>query len=214
MQNSLQNIKSILSNNFTSLGNVIASTKISSDRLNAELVLEMAKTASVLSNQLLQLHKNLSLNSTPKNQYHCQILTPLSSGYNSVRSSCESLAFPSVNLKRTHKNVSFGDSTSTDLDSSTNSSFNSTSSKRSCCHNLSDTEALSIRKCLFQDHQQLSYSHAHLAQTPFKSEAPVLPRIKEVRRDICKKKTKNFFFAKKRSSAYRNLSFSSTDEKI
>ena len=51
---------------------------------NSNLLLEMAQTASLLSQQLIQLHSQLSTDSSTTPLFMKQLLTPLSSGYNST----------------------------------------------------------------------------------------------------------------------------------
>lgn len=58
--------------------------KVSSKNSNPNLLLEMAQTASLLSQQLIQLHSQLSTDSSITPLFMKQLLTPLSSGYNST----------------------------------------------------------------------------------------------------------------------------------
>lgn len=171
----------------------------------SSLILEMAKTASLLSSQLLQLHKMLSNNSTPKNRIN--FLTPNSSGYDSAKASCENLNELSFIKEINEKNSSFINSSLSDLESTYLT--NATLSDVSICEN----EVSSLRKCLFQENSQSETSirsnSSILKHTPFKTDPPEIPRIKKVHRDICKRpKSRDFFQSYQKSKIYKQLSFS------
>lgn len=167
------------------------------------LILEMAKTASLLSSQLMQLHKNLSLNSTPKNKIFFQSLTPISSGYNSLKASCESLTCYSKKypISQDLSSLVFN-STSSDLDSSSSTKMSSS---------FIEMETQSIKKCLLFDESMPFREHNAANQakmaTPFKRQLPEIPRIKEVR-ELSKKK-KFFNINKQKIIKCLNMSSSS-----
>lgn len=171
---------------------------------SSSLILEMAKTASLLASQLMQLHKNISLNSTPKNKILLQSITPISSGYNSLKASCESLACYSKKFPYNQdlSGLVFN-STCSDLESSSSSKMSSS---------FIEMETQSIKKCLLFDEtmpvrENSSSNHAKVA-TPFKREVPSIPRIKEVR-ELTKKKNKIFGVNKRKVFKCLNMSSSS-----
>lgn len=168
------------------------------------LILEMAKTASLLSSQLMQLHKNLSLNSTPKHKIFFQSLTPISSGYNSLKASCESLTCFSkkYTLNQDLSGLVFN-STGSDLESSSSSKMSSS---------FIEMETQSIKKCLLFD-ETLPFRDQNTANqnkmaTPFKRQLPDIPRIKEVR-EVSKKTKKVLSINKRKVFKCLNMSSSS-----
>ncbi|CAF0846569.1 unnamed protein product [Brachionus calyciflorus] len=166
------------------------------------LIVDMAKTANLLANQLMQLHKNLqTINSTPKHKVLIQTLTPISSGYNSVKASCENLSILSntrnkcMNYHQINSSI-FNSTTTSDLESS-NLSLSSTSSKLGS--SFAEMEAQSIKRCLiYEETLPCSESKIMKLMTPFKKELPEIPRIKEIHREKSKQKSKDFFSFKKR----------------
>lgn len=183
-------------------------SKMDSENLN--LILEMAKTASLLSSQLLQLHKNLSINSTPKTKF-LNHLTPISSGYNSVKTSCENLSiFSHKKYPINHDMTSLiFNSTSSDMESNNGSRFSSS---------FIEMETQSIKKCLFLEettpfserHNFLASSQILRTTTPFKKVEPAIPRIKEVRKEVCKKKSNEIFNSKNKRKVFKCLNMSSS----
>ncbi|CAF0729832.1 unnamed protein product [Brachionus calyciflorus] len=165
------------------------------------LILDMAKAANLLASQLMQLHKNLqTINSTPKHKVLFQTLTPISSGYNSAKASCENLSILSnyrnkcMNHHETNSLI-FNSTTTSDLEES-NASL---STPLKLGSSFVKTETQSIERCLiYEETMKCSDSKIMKVITPNKTELPEVPRIKEVHRQKSKQNSKNFFSFKKR----------------
>ena len=156
--------------------------------LNANLFLEMSKTAQLLSNQLFQLHQNLSLST--KNLANNIDLTPISSGYNSLCVSTDNLMMTS-SLAKTSSHDSLlqetfeasakrrlfnnNDSTSS---SSSLSSMSSTSINKLLDTSDSSSSSSSFKR--FKSNDETTFSF----KTPYKTnkKCPVVPRIKDSRK--------------------------------
>jgi hypothetical protein len=168
----------------------------SGNLMNSNLIHEMAKTAALLSNQLLELHKSLSINhqSSPiglnvKNFLASNnFLTPLSSGYSSNKTSCESL----------NKSTCYSSTSVTDV--SVCSEFSATSS----------TASISIRKCLFneeQQHQQQSMMEEKrqylTPQQQYDANKPDLTSIKVKRKCLYRKRIEDYIISKARRNCFQ-----------
>lgn len=190
---------------------------------NSQLLLEMSKTASLLSQQLQQLHQSLCGGQTPANKFNP--LTPLSSGYNSAKMSHENLVWSnhtslnnSLILNSSALNSSLDSSHSHGRSfASIDSSALSSSSSLSNSSISSDNKTLdSIRMKLFREEEEDEEAiiNRMSSQTPLRTAVdPEIPRIKEQRREICKMKSKRFFSLKKFSLLRNSLSFSSPNLK-
>jgi hypothetical protein len=197
------------------------------------LILEMANTAALLSNQLYELHFQIQKNhkstvlTTPTfhltNSNH--FLTPVSSGYNSIKSSTENLSV--------HNSNHFSNSSSLLLNSTSdygnesenqNSTSNSISIMTSSTLSLNDTcitgntSAVAVKKRLFSEisleRNTSLNSTSNTAVTPHKQLLqipPQVPRIKQIRKEICKRRKKLVMWSKTRKNILmkKNLSFSS-----
>jgi hypothetical protein len=183
-------------------------------RPNANLILEMAKTASTLSTQLLELHSNLSLDdskTTPCRETNfgsSHFLTPISSGYNSLKTSKENISCCQY-CYNSNGNSSFNSSAEM-----SRMSLNSGSEEPSSSNSGSSNTSSSIKTRLFNNSTANNSiegsSSIEVTFTPFKQEmaAPKIPRIKERRIEISKKKRRGFYSLNK-MSLIRKLSYSS-----
>lgn len=155
--------------------------------LNANLFLEMSKTAQLLSNQLFQLHQNLSLST--KNLANNIDLTPISSGYNSLCVSTDNLMMTSSlaktsshdsllqeTLEASAKRRLFNNNNSTS--SSSLSSMSSTSINKLLETSDSSSSSSSFKR--FKSNDETTFSF----KTPYKTnkKCPVVPRIKDSRK--------------------------------
>ena len=159
--------------------------------LNTDFILEISKTAQLLSNQLLMLHKNLAQpQQTPvKNTFE---FTPLSSGYNSICSSYENISISNSRYVSKEYTPKYGQSLASDQSSLNLSSsspdsnilkrvlFDSDSDKSLSTPSSSDSSFNSSKKRKFQ--LSVDFSTPHRG----KRQQPTIPRIKEVRKKLKK----------------------------
>ena len=206
-------------NSVKSFNTVQMTNYIKNDNLNANLIYDMANTASLLSKQLLDLHRSIVKSTTlmkfktPQQCYSDNYLTPVSSGYNSVKSSNENLLNDSLNMNNQSANFA---SKRTSL--STSSLISNISTESSVSMSSFSSERNNIRKNLFKESpRQLqkfvkekeaidveqSVNAVYLTpQTNMINESnrPKIPRIKETRKDLFKKRSNKLLSLVKRSS--------------
>ena len=190
--------------NYTSMPSLVSTASKPNQQMtnlntvNSNLFLEMSKTAQLLSNQLLQLHQNLCFSS---NMDKAIDFTPISSGYNSLNISNESLQMSS--LIKTSSRVSL-------LNDTVTSEANQYGIKRRLFSTTSDTSSSSFNESSLKTprtprtaNQQQTEKQKQTPKTPHKSKTaptPTIPRIKSIRK---KKKTLSSFDSFKLRRAYQ-----------
>ena len=170
--------------------NQILNENILSTKLGLDALLEISKTAQLLSNQLLGLHRSLAMG---ENKFFAVTQsTPASSGYCSINGSYENICFNS-NQKLSRKL----DSSQTDTSMSSSSPDTSCSLKRSLFSNANLSRSVSTSSLLEPPQsatkkQKLSTSYSKsksMSITPHKNQmisAPAVPKIKEIRKKMSK----------------------------
>lgn len=169
---------------------------------NSTLILEMAKTASLLSSQLRELHKSLNVTTPSTAGGKLEFLTPVSSGYNSIKSSRENLTSCNGSF-----NLSITSTSAAEL------SLGSICSSDPRTRLFKDDSIMSMDTSLSSSTSSSSSLSDYSKKTPLKMlpEAPEIPRIKEKRREIANIKRRAMFsfrrFAKK--PIFKKLIYSS-----
>ena len=158
---------------------IVTTLKSNNNQQNSSLFLEMSKTANLLSRQMLELHKSLM---NPSFRHTCNISdlnsTQLSSGYNSMNSSNESLTLNDYEidtLQHNNEKVDLG------LESSTSQL------KRSLFDHESDTTYNRVNVSSKSKRQKID-NEVKVQRTPRKDQIaqqpPSLPSIKEYRKKV------------------------------
>ena len=171
--------------------NQILNENILSTKLGLDALLEISKTAQLLSNQLLGLHRSLAMG---ENKFFAVTQsTPASSGYCSINASYENICLNS-NKKLSRKL----DSSQTDTSLTSSSPDTSCSLKRSLFSSASLSRSVSTSSLLepppesASKKQKMSTSYSKsksIPITPHKNQtiaAPAIPKIKEIRKKMNK----------------------------
>lgn len=156
--------------------------------LNTDYILEISKTAQLLSNQLLMLHNNLAQQTNTSNSLE---LTPLSSGYNSICSSYENISLSSVKYaskEYTPKNQAAISEQNSSLNSSGTSSDSNMLKRVLFDSDMDDSISTPVSDSSFSSSKKRKFQRPSEFTTPYKEKRPQpsIPRIKEVRKRLKK----------------------------